>query len=150
MSFIAAASVKEEAPLPHHPFWPEISPADFRAVIGVDGTVTTARLTHALINAITLANDELSAFRRRHEERGVTCLASIPEEESGRLVYLYRRAVYEWAKADLMERMLGFDATAAGQKRSEAQEPVIDDHYRNAIWAIRDILGRRRTTVELI
>ena len=49
-----------------------------------------------------------------------------------------------------MERMLSFDATAAGQRKAESQEPAIDDHRRNARWAIRDILGLPRTTTELI
>lgn len=151
MSFIAAApQPAAEPPLPHHPWWPQIDPADFRAVSGVDGTVTTARLTHALITAVAQANAELAAFRKQHEAAGIASLAEVPDEEAGRLVHLYRRAVYEWTRADLMERMIGFDATAAGQKRAEAQEPAIDDHYRNAIWAIRDILGQRRTTVALI
>jgi len=150
MSFIAPAPTSSEPALPHHPFWPEISLADFRAVAGVDGTVTTARLTHALANAIARANMELAGYRKSKQAEGIISLTDVPDEDPNRLPHLYRRAVYEWAKADLMERMIGFDATASGQKRAEAQEPAIDDHYRNALWAIRDILGRRRTTVELI
>jgi hypothetical protein len=49
-----------------------------------------------------------------------------------------------------MERMIGISATADGQKRAELQDPAIGDHYRNSLWAIRDILGERRTTVALI
>lgn len=150
MAFIAPAPTAPEPPSPRHPFWPEISPADFRAVAGVDGTVTPARLTHALINSIALANGELRVWRQARQAEGAARLDDVPDENPGRLANLYKRAVYEWTKADLMERMVGFDATASGQKRAEGQEPAIDDHYRNALWAIRDILGVPRTTVELI
>lgn len=150
MSFIAPAPTPQESPLPHHPFWPEISPADCRQVMELDGTVTAPRLAHALTEAVIHTNRELRAWRTEHEAAGHATLADVPDDEPGRLPYLYKRAVYSKAKADLMERMLNFDATASGQKKAESQEPAIDDHRRNARWAIRDILGQPRSTVELI
>jgi hypothetical protein len=150
MSFIAAAPTPPEPELPHHPFWPAIAPADFREVMNCDGTVTTPRLTFALTEAVTLVNAALKAFREWNSANGAATLADVPDDEPGRLVHLYRRAVYERTKADLMERMIGVSATADGQKRAESQDPAIGDHYRNALWAIRDIIGERRTTVELI
>jgi hypothetical protein len=150
MSFIAPAPTQPEADLPHHPFWPAISPAHFREAMNVDGTVTTPRLVFALTEAVVTTNAALREFREQHETAGVERLADVPDEEPERLGHLYRRAVYERAKGDLMERLIGFSATADGGKRAEQQEPAISDHYRNALWAIRDILNERRTTVELI
>lgn len=150
MSFIAPALQPTEAPLPHHPFWPAISPADCRLVMELDGTVTAPRLAHTLTEAVIATNRELRAWRIEHESAGHATLADVPDDEPDRLPYLYKRAVYSLAKADLMERMLSFDATAAGQRKAESQEPAIDDHRRNARWAIRDILGLPRTTTELI
>ena len=150
MSFIAPAPAAPEPDLPHHPFWPAISPADFRAVMNVDGTVTTARLVFALTESVTKVNAELRKFRWAAEEAGATALSDLDNDEPGRLEHLYRRAVYERAKGDLMERLINFSATADGQKRADQQDPAINDHYRNAIWAIRDITGETRTTVEMI
>lgn len=150
MSFIAPAPQPTEDALPHHPFFPAIQPADCRAVMEFDGTITASRLAHALTEAVIDTNRELRAWRIRHEAAGHATLTDVPDDEPGRLPYLYKRAIYSKAKADLMERMLNFDATAAGQKKAESQEPVIDDHRRNARWAIRDILGLPRTTTELI
>ncbi|GHU34884.1 phage capsid completion protein [Betaproteobacteria bacterium] len=150
MSFIAPAPTTPEADLPHHPFWPAISPADFRAVMNVDGTVTTPRLVFALTEAVVTINNDLKAWREAAQGSGATTLAEVDPGDPVRLPFLYRRAVFERAKADLMERMIGYSATADGQKRAEAQEPAIDDHYRNALWAVRDMLGECRTTVELI
>ena len=150
MSFIAAAPQPTEAVLPHHPFWPQIAPADCRLVMELDGTITAPRLAHALTEAVIHTNRELRAWRIGQEAAGHATLADVPDDEPGRLPYLYKRAVYSKAKADLMERMLNFDATATGQKKAESQEPAIDDHRRNARWAIRDIIGQPRSTVELI
>lgn len=150
MSFIAPAPQPTEAPLPHHPFWPQIDPGDCRKVMELDGTITTPRLTHAVVEAILHTNHELRDYRLAQEAAGHATLAEVPDEEPGRLPYLYKRAVYSKAKADLMERLISFDATASGQRKAEAQEPAIDDHRRNARWAIRDLRGESRSTVELI
>lgn len=150
MSFIAAAPQPTEDALPHHPFWPAIAPADCRHVMELDGTITAARLAHVLTEAVISTNRELRAWRIEQEAAGHAALADIPDDEPGRLPYLYKRAIYSKAKADLMERMLNFDATAAGQKKAESQEPAIDDHRRNARWAVRDMLGIARSSVELI
>ncbi len=119
-------------------------------VMELDGTITAPRLAHALTEAVIHTNRELRAWRIEQEAADHATLADVPDDEPGRLPYLYKRAVYSKAKADLMERMLNFDATATGQKKAESQEPAIDDHRRNARWAIRDILGQPRSTVELI
>lgn len=150
MSFIAPAPTPPETDLPNHPFWPVISPADFRAVANVDGTVTSARLLFALTEAVVHVNRELRAFRLAVQATGVTALADLPDDEPGRLTYLYRRAVFERAIGDLMERLIQYSATSDGGKRAEQQEPAIDDHYRNSDWAINDIRGAARMTVELI
>jgi hypothetical protein len=70
--------------------------------------------------------------------------------DTSRLVLLYQRAVYATAKAELIERYRDFDSTDAGQRRAEAMELSVDDYRRQARYAIRDILGRPRATVELL
>jgi hypothetical protein len=150
VSFIAAAPVATEPELPHHPFWPAIAPAQAREVMQLDGSITTPRLIFALTEAVTAVNRDLARWRKEQEAAGYASLDAVPDEETGRLPFLYRRAVYETAAADLMERFIRFDSTGDGQKRAAEQEPAIDDHRRNAFWAVRDILGKPRSTVELI
>ena len=65
-------------------------------------------------------------------------------------MWLYQRAVYATAKAELIERYRDFDSTDAGQRRAETMELSVDDYRRQARYAIRDILGRPRATVELL
>ncbi|MDR2924708.1 MAG: head completion/stabilization protein [Azoarcus sp.] len=150
MTFVATAPVKPEKELPHHPFWPAIQPGVFREAMNVDGAVTPERLLHALTEAVVHVNSELKLWRTAQQAAGHETLNAVPDEEPGRLAFLYRRAVYESAAADLMERYIRFDATGAAGVRAEQQEPAIEDHWRNAFWALRDLLGQPRSTVELI
>ncbi|MCL1861840.1 MAG: head completion/stabilization protein [Proteobacteria bacterium] len=150
MTFVAAAPAKPAKDLPRHPFWPAVNPDTFRDVMRVDGTVSTARLIHALTEAVVYINSELKAWRIAREAAGCLSLDAVPDEDTARLPYLYCRAVYEYATADLMERYLRFDATGDAQQRAEGQAPAIENHRRNAFWAVRDIKGEARSTMELI
>lgn len=156
MSFIALEPSPEATPgasLPNATFWPVIELDTLRRATRLDGTVTAERLTHAAINAIAEVNADLSDWRSERQADGYTSLAEVPAEEiNGQSLYLhhYRRAVYALTQAGLTERYRGFDATAKGEQQAEAREPEIDDLYRDARWAVRNILGIPHSTVELI
>ena len=66
------------------------------------------------------------------------------------LKQLYLRAVYATTKANLIERYRDYDATGDGHKSADKLELSADDLYRDARFAIRDIIGETHTTVELI
>ena len=65
-------------------------------------------------------------------------------------LHRYRRAVHCLAAAWLIERYRTIDATAAGDRKAEAENLGVEDLRRDARWAISDIQGAARTTVELI
>lgn len=152
--FIANAPTSPaEGEIDSSPFWPAISLPDLRDTVRLDGTVTTARLKHAVIDAITSVNRDLADWRRAHEAEGVTSLAAVPGElinnESAHL-HSYRRAVYAMTRANLLERYADYSATGDGVKGADAKIISSDDLYRDARFAIRDILGTTHNTVELI
>src|SRR5450830_603750 len=66
------------------------------------------------------------------------------------LVLHYRRAVYSAVQAELVEEYRDMDTTGKGDKNADAMEPRADTHRRNMRWALSDLLGQPRTTVELI
>lgn len=126
------------------PWWPDIVVSDAREVIRISGTVTPARLVEALQNAVWSVIRELA-------EWATTQRAAYPEKlNDERLAGLYRRAVYNYAKAELIERYRDFDMTNAGSTRAEDKLDAADDARRNLRWAISDILGRSRVTVEAL
>lgn len=152
--FIANAPTSPaEGEIDSTPFWPAISLPDLRDTVRLDGTVTTARLKHAVIDAITSVNRDLADWRRAREAEGVTTLAAVPGEViNGESAYLhsYRRAVYAMTRANLLERYTDYSATGDGVKGADAKIISSDDLYRDARFAIRDILGTTHITVALI
>ena len=143
----------EEGDITSAPFWPAISLCALRDTVRLDGTVTTARLKHAVIDAITSVNRDLADWRRAREAEGVATLAAVPGEViNGESAYLhsYRRAIYAMTRANLLERYTDYSATGDGVKGADAKIISSDDLYRDARFAIRDILGTTHITVALI
>lgn len=156
MSFVAV-SVPPAAPaaavIENDGFFPDIDPAAARARMRIDGTVTAERLAAALTEAAASANQQLAAWKRRQLAAGAWTLEDVNAETIGGtsiLVQRYRRAVECAAAASLIERHRSFDATSDGHQYADKLESPIEDLRRDASWAISDILGAARTTIELI
>jgi hypothetical protein len=152
--FVATAKSTSSADAIVNDGWfPNLSIADMRESVRLDGTVTEPRLRNAARYAMANINDRLAEFKAGHAGAGVVSLADAdPMTLDGepRLVMLYRRAVYCTAKADLIERYRDLDSTDSGLRRVLDMDPAIGEQRRNATWAVRDILGQPHTVVELI
>lgn len=134
-------------------FFPDIVMADAREIMRIDGTVTSARLRHALVEAMATVNDALDGWKQQQTTAGRVTMAAVPctiLDGVSRNLHRYRRAVYCTARANLIERYRDFDNTNEGNKRAEDMESAIGDLRRDALWATNDILGIYRNTVELI
>lgn len=132
-------------------WFPDIDAAAARSALRLDGSVTDVRLEAALVNAMLSVNQDLAEFKRDHQEH--PDLASIPAvkiNQLSRLVILYKRAVVCTAGAEIAERYRSYDTSASGDKNAAALTDTADELRRDARWAIRDLIGRVRTTVELI
>lgn len=125
-------------------WFPDIDVDAARAVIRLSGTITQDRLVESLQNAVWSVNRELAAWADVQRQ------AAQDELTDARLVGLYRRAIYCYAKAELVERYRDFDLTGAGSARAENIDDVAAETRRNLRWAISDILGKSRVTVELM
>lgn len=118
----------------------------------LDGTVTPVRLREALVASIISVNRQLQGWQLQ-QAGSYTTMAEIPAPSVDgvkTLISLYHRAVYCTAKADLIERYRDFDTTSEGNKKTDLLDPSIEEQRRNAQWAIADIKGETRVTVELI
>lgn len=159
MSFIAAAPPPATQPgatpgvIGNDGWFPDIVLSTMRDAMRLDGTVTDPRLAQAVVDAILHVNDELADWKAQQVAAGHAALADVPattvNQESRHLVQ-YRRAVYSMAKADLVERYRDYDTTGEGHKKAEWQDNSPEEQRRNAHWAIADIQGRTRSTIELI
>lgn len=134
-------------------FWPAVDLARMRATVRLDGTVTSERLRHAVVEAMAFVIDQLSTWEAARRAEGYATLAAVPARQiDGKSIneQRYLRAVYSLAKADLIERYRDYDTTAQGDKDADQLVDQIAEQRRNMAWAIQDIKGARRTTVDLI
>ena len=150
----APAASEPDASLSFWPFWPDIDVNHFRDAMRIGGTlIPDARVADAIMRAAIGVGDDLAEWRTAREVEGYKSLEAVPSPlvgEETRLVLLWRLAVYGYATADLRESHGDITATGQGQSRAEDLDMSAEDHRRNAIHAIRAILGKGRTTVELI
>ncbi len=155
MSFITTSPLPETVTtiITNSLFWPDIDLSQLRDAVRIDGTVTDERLTHAVINAISSVNRDLAVWKQAQQADGIATLADAAADEingESELKQLYLRAVYAITKANLIERYRDYDATGDGHKSADKLELSTDDLYRDARFAIRDIIGETHTTIELI
>lgn len=153
MSLIAAGGSTETITITNASFFPDLQLQDFRESMRIDSTVTDSRAVHALESAMYEANQLLSDWMQEQQNEGVADIDNVPQpawQPEGYYKNLYLRAVWSLAKSNLVERYRDYDTTGAGHDRAEALEMTDDDYRRDATWALSDIRGRPRTTVELI
>ncbi|CAI1857762.1 Phage head completion protein (GPL) [Serratia quinivorans] len=135
-------------------FWPAICPLEFTGAMRLDGTATPERQREALITAMVNVNRELQAWRLTQQEVGYLTLRNVPYDDpvdgDSPRVHNYRRAVFCIAKANITERYRDFDATAKGDRRAASLESEVDDLWRDARWAMRELQGLNHNTVALI
>lgn len=134
-------------------FWPVIELNHLRAALRIDASVTDARLELAAVAAMLSVNRELSPWRTTQIAAGFNTLADVPAEQiAGHSEHLhhYRRAVYSATAAEVCERYRSYDTTGTGDRKAEDLQFNIDEYRRDQRFAIRDLLGTSRTTVELL
>ena len=134
-------------------FFPDVEPAAVRDHARIPSSITPARLRAAILGAIMAIEIDMRAYAAAQMAAGNAKLADVPAAQlDGRSVQLlrYERAVALYAKAELIARHPDFDTTGAGDSRADETTPTIGELRRDAMHAVRDMLGKTRTTVELI
>jgi hypothetical protein len=134
-------------------FFMPLSIAEFRDSMRVSATPSQIRVRDALRSGILTVRVELRAWAAAQVAAGFPSIDAVDAPEvdfESVLVLLYRRAAFSFAAAELVETHSDISATKDGKDRIVDQVLTADEHRRNGIHAIRDILGAPRTTVELI
>lgn len=155
-SFIAPSTSSPPAPssnlVENDGFFPDIELTAVRESMRLDGTVTHTRLRDAVVAAVIEVNTELAAWKVVRIAAGAPTLDQDGPQIGGVSIKStqYRIAVYRSAKADLAERYQDFDSTKTSVEAAEKRAAMVDDDRRAVRWAIRDLLGQPRTTIELI
>ena len=150
---IPAPVAPDGGPVAADAFLPAVAPDAVRAAMRLGTTVAPARLRAAIVAAIATAARDLDAWRIEQIASGHDTLASVPApaiDGVSAKVQAWQRAVMSYAAADLAETHAEISATADGLQRAGEVAIPVDQHRRNALHAIRDIIGKRRARVALI
>jgi hypothetical protein len=134
-------------------WFPDVDPADIRADRRIRDVVTAPRMRAAVIGAIMSARVDLRAWAALQRLAGASSLADVPADTidgESVLVLAYHRAIGAFARAELIEGYRDTDLTGRGDRKVDDLEPSTGELRRDALHAIRDILGVGRTSVELI
>lgn len=136
-------------------WYPSIDPAHLRREhrLGNTTVVTPERLRAAIREALISIDNQLGVWAMQQTAAGYATLANVPARRidgESRLVISFHRAIGALTKLELVERARDLDTTPAGDRDAGALDPTIGELRRDAVHAIRDILGRTRTDVELI
>lgn len=151
--FVANSPPVTEDDITNSTFFPAISPSDCRITMDIDQGITPQRLRHALINAMQEANENLALWALGQSEAGYATLADVPADQiDGKSIKLgqYRRAVFSFAKAELIERMTDYDTSLSGNRKQDNLVNAIDQYRREGTLAVRTIKGLSHCTIELI
>ncbi|WP_421865096.1 head completion/stabilization protein [Motiliproteus sp.] len=150
--FVADTPERNEHPINNTGFWPDIDPEHCRRVVRLPSDITAPRLREALINAMLSVNLDNAAWGAQQQADSYATLADIPADQidgNSIKVSLYRRAVYCFAKADLLDRYADIDSTGSAE-RGQLHTDTADDYRRQGILAVRNMIGQPLTSVELI
>jgi hypothetical protein len=137
-------------PIVNDGWFPNIDPAKLREERRIREAVTADRLRAATLEAIIWTNDQLAEWRDAQAAASFEDVPSPPLAGETRNLVLYRTAVGAWTKALLVEHQRDTDLTGAGQRKVEELDESICELRRDALHAVRRILGRTRTCVDLI
>ena len=161
MSLIAAGSIPSLTPSADQPadqvlqpdeFWPEVSLSELREVQRVDDNVTDERALFELRNAIFEINPQLLLVRSAAIEAGSENFSEVyvSSYDMERMTHQYKQAVYNEAKARLLENYRDISTTALGADKAKEMVGRIKTCRVRVVEAVRTIKGKPRLTAELI
>ena len=104
--------------------------------------------------AVILARGLGTRMRRQEEGVELSAEQQAAANSGQKAMIRFGRPFLDYVLADLAEAHRDIDPTPHGDGKSERIreriEAKVDEHRRALRWAIADMLGVRRTTVELI
>jgi hypothetical protein len=137
-------------PITNDGWFPDVDAGALRKARRIPTDLPAERLRDAVREAMLWTNDQLEDWRAGQSAASFAEIPSPPLDGSTRNLVLYQLAVGAWTKALLVERQRDVDLTGAGQRKVEELDASIGELRRDALHAVRRILGRTRTSVELL
>ncbi len=154
-SFIPDKNTPPVAPviISNETYFPDLDLTMFRDLMRADQTVSDAQAVQILTTAMIEVNRELKEWVAAQILAGYGSFTDIPATSFGVVTDMqhhYQAAIFNRAKALLVESYRDFDSTKSGHDKADEMDSRVDDYLRLSREAIRAIIGEPRLTVELI
>ena len=149
-SFIPSNNTEDSQTVTNDGFYPDLIVQEFRDMMRADKSIALDRVIAVLTQSVISINRELIGWRQNITEATLAEVSSPVINGKTELVHLYIAAVYNLAKALLIENYRDYDSTKSGHDKAEQMETRIDDCMRVSRESIRAFLGQPRVTIDLI
>ncbi len=135
------------------PFYPSIEVATFQKATRLPDSITDQRVIESIRSAMISVNDQLSAWQFAQIASGYLTLTDVPSDDytdQTRYEHCYLRAIYATTKSILINYYRDTDTTDNGNSKADSLDGTTESYLAEAKTAIRKILGKPRSTIELI
>lgn len=132
-------------------FYPDLLLDEFQSRMDVGDDVQAARMINVVTEAMYEINASLSEWRLTLVE--YTTLEDVPSDVYGTVIqkiWLYEAAIFNRARALLLETRRDYDTTKAGRDKADMVELPSDTYFRASHEALTRLMDRPRSTIELI
>lgn len=146
-------------------FFPDLDLATLQKRYRIDGGITLESLFGLVLAAVMLTNRDLYQWACTKSMAGYNTLAEVQAPEYGfqpappagqeviptlHYVGLYEHAIFTRVKGDITRENSHHTLGKEGVQRMVSYHDLSDDYYRQSLWAVRQILGKRTTRVILL
>ncbi len=135
-------------------FWPDVNAGDFERLRGTPAAQDDERIAFAVVNAIASVNQQLEKLKSGYQTQGVIRAADLDATpkigDKNHVVIQYQSAVFARAKADLLPDFATVHQKKEGDHLAERSQETKNELLAESERIIRNLLGKGRSTVELI
>ncbi len=148
-------------------FFPDLDLVTLQKRYRLDTQLSLEALYSAVLASVMLLNRELYKWACEQASKGYDTLANVPApiygfqapptttaelpvQDSLHYVSLYEHAIFARVKGDLTRENSHHTMTNEGMNRQVRYHALSDEYYRQSVWAVRQIKGKRTTRWRLL
>ncbi len=152
--FTGSGSEYQDTTITNDGFWPDVNAGDFERLRGTPAAQDEERISYAVVNAIASVNLQLATLKAGYQLEGIVKAEDIeafPKVDGKNLIVIqYQSAVFARAKADLLPDFSTVHQKKEGDHLAERSLETKNELLAESERIIRNMLGKGRSTVELI
>ncbi|WP_417795912.1 head completion/stabilization protein [Terasakiella pusilla] len=146
--------LQEDIVVTNNGFYPDLSVTDFKTAMDIGSDISLTRAKTCLQAAMIEVNESLKNWRANLPDLNSLDQWPVAADDTyGEInakVFHYKRAIFNRARAVLIDQMRDYDTTKTGLDKAEQLSETTKLYYRQSHEALARLMDRTRTTVELI